>query len=414
MYKAHRHHNLFLSLIRILLGLVFIFSGFVKGVDPWGTAIKLGEYFNAFHMEWLKGAEYGLSIALSAVETWLGLLLVFNLSQKFASFSVMVFMLCFTGLTLFIALTNPVSDCGCFGDAIKLTNWQTFYKNIVLLPLSVILYWRIRREFGQHPVPLPWINIVLLVLAILPGVTSLRYLPLIDFLPYKVGVNIAESMSIPTDKPQGEYKTTLIYKNLQTGETREFEVSDTTWQNAELWEFVDSRSEEITAGYVPPIADFVIFDQTQDMTAGILSENEIFLFVADRIDGIDAKDAARIKSAAQFARQNGIRTACLTTSPLEQCGRLQSLTGMEIPCYNIDATTLKTLIRAHKGLVILNRGTIIAKMNLRDVPDFGKAGSNSALGYVFTADRQQNETGFVTIWSILILVVLVIRYKCKK
>jgi uncharacterized membrane protein YphA (DoxX/SURF4 family) len=402
MYTNRRKKNtpVVITLIRIVLALVFIASGFLKGVDPWGGAIKMNEYFTAFGMEWLAGARYVLAIVQSAFEMWLGFLLLFNQMRVFSRFFTMLFMIFFTGLTLITALTNPVSDCGCFGDAIKLTNWETFIKNAVLLPLSIVLFAHTRRE---NPAAPRWGAIAItLGMSLAPGLWAMRALPWIDFLPYKVGVNLPAQTTVPPEL-QGESKTTVIYRNRESGAEQEFEVSDTTWYDATRWEFVDTRTVVLSKGVPPPISGFAIFDGERDATAELLNEEEVFLLVADRLEEVTPAWAERFGRTARFAAAHGIRAVCLTTSSLDGVESFQRKIGAVLPGYNIDATTLKTMLRAHNGLVILRKGTIIAKKNLRQVPDLDQAGYDSGLEYVLDRERRTGERAAVVIYAILII-----------
>ncbi|MDR0953802.1 MAG: DoxX family protein [Rikenellaceae bacterium] len=395
-----------IHLVRIVLAVVFIASGFLKGVDPWSGAIKMGEYFSAFGMEWLDGVRFPLAIGQAAFEMWLGLMLLFNLWRTFTRFFVLLFMVFFTGLTLFIALTNPVSDCGCFGDAIPLTNWQTFFKNLVLLPLSILLFAHIRREIVTRPIRSRYgIVAILAVLALWPGLRGLRSLPAIDFLPYKVGANLPSKIVVaPEDR--GESHTTLIYRDRASGQEQEFEVSDTTWYDTLRWEFVDTRTVVLSEGKEPEINNFVLFNAQQDMTDWVLTRQEVFLLVADRLEEVDERTAERFARVGRFAEQNNIPVVCLTISSLEKEAEFQQKIGLPIPCLNVDATTLKTMLRAHRGMILLERGTIIAKMNLRQMPDFEKAGVHSGLEYVAAKGRAGGEKLFIAGYLLLILGLL--------
>lgn len=401
-----------ITAIRIVLALVFIASGFLKGVDPWGSAIKINEYLTAFGMEWLSGMRYVLAIAQSAFEMWLGLMLLFNQWRGFTRLFVLIFMVCFTLLTLIIALANPISDCGCFGDAIPLTNWQTFFKNVVLLPLSIILFLHTRKEIVTDA-PRYGLILLLLALALFPNLHAMWSLPGIDFLPYKVGANIPSKVYVaPEDR--GESHTTLIYRERETGQEHEFEVSDTTWYDSERWEFVDTRTVVLSEGKTPEITNFMIFGREEDVTEEVLLAEEVFILVADRLEEVDTKAAERFARTARFASDKGIRTICLTTSPLEQEANFQQRIGVPVPCYNIDATTLKTMIRAHRGLIILERGTVLAKMNLRRVPDFGKKEVDSGLEYILSHYRAGGEKTYVLIYILILAGLLVSgRNRCK-
>ena len=414
MYNSRKREiPAWITLIRIVLGVVFIASGFLKGVDPWGTAIKSNEYLVAFGMEWLSDTAYILAILQCAFEMWLGLLLLFNQLRSFTRFFTLLFMLFFTVLTLIIALTDPVSDCGCFGDAIKLTNWETFIKNLILLPLSVILFLHMRREIVTDR-PRGGIITTTLLLALFPSLSATYSLPWIDFLPYEAGANIPSKMYVaPQDR--GVTHTTLLYKDLETEDIQEFELTDTTWYDTTRWEFVDTRVVELSKGKEPEITNFVIFNQTDDLTDEILSEDEVFILVADRLEDISERQARRLGRIAQWTREKGIRTICLTTSSLNNVSKFHQAIGVSVPCYNIDATTLKTMLRAHYGLVVLARGTIIAKKNVQQIPNFEKAGVDSGLEFVLKRLYRNNEKTFIIIYTLLILGLLLGKhYTCKR
>ena len=405
MYNNRRQKEppIGITLIRIILALVFITSGFLKGVDPWGGAIKMNDYFSAFGMSWLAGSQWVLSIAQAAFEMWLGLMLLFNQWRAFTRFFVLLFMLFFTGLTLIIALTNPVTDCGCFGEAIKLTNWQTFYKNVVLLPLSLILFWHTKQEMPTDRTRYGTI-LALAVLALLPNLCAMRSLPWIDFLPYKVGANLPSKVYVaPEDR--GESHTTLIYKDLLNGGEREFEVGDTTWYDTARWEFVDTRTVVLSEGKEPEINNFLIFNSSEEITDEVLSVGEVFILVADRLEDVDAKAAERFGRIARFTAGHDIRTIALTTGSLDGEAAFGQAIGYPVPVYNIDATTLKSMLRAHQGLIILNKGTVSAKMNLRQTPDFEALGVGSGLEYVLTKYRTNNEMAWGVIYALILIAL---------
>ena len=204
---------MFKQIARILLGLTFVFSGFVKGIDPWGSAYKFTDYFNAFQMPWLTNLAFALGILLAAAEFFLGVAFIFNFFIRVTSWLMLAFMLFFTSLTFVLALTNPVTDCGCFGDALVITNWQTFYKNIVLLALSIFVFMQ-RKNFQSKSGPLLSIAFsgMTMVVYFYLVAYSYNHLPIIDFSPYKVGVNIPKAMSIPEGAPKAIYETILFTK----------------------------------------------------------------------------------------------------------------------------------------------------------------------------------------------------------
>ncbi|MCC8088516.1 MAG: DoxX protein [Rikenellaceae bacterium] len=410
---SSRKRPVVINLLRIIFAAVFIFSGFVKAVDPWGTAIKLGEYFSVFGMEWLSGARMFLSIFLSSVELLLGLLLLFNIRVKTVSFFVSAFMLIFTVITLISAVTDPVSDCGCFGEAVKLTNWQTFYKNIVLLPLSVIMFLSLVRENKKRKCNTDIIFVVLLAgISVYPAIDSYRHLPKIDFLPFKTGTNIRQGMAIPEGASAGDYKTLLTYRNIETDQLHDFTLEDTTWYDNTVWEFVDSRSEEIEKGYTPEIGDFSVFSGSRNITADILNDQgEVYLFVFQNPLDIKKTDAERIKKTIDFALRSSDRMIYVTSSSVNNA--VLARYGIDIEGYNMDATTIKMLLRAHDGLVVLNKGTILAKWNIRDIPDFGN--SVSAAAFIIQEKRLNTQINFIVYLSLSVLLLLILYYRsCRR
>ena len=225
--------NWWVNICRFLCAAVFLFSGFVKAVDPVGTQIKFQDYLAVVGMEntipdmlLLFGA-----IGLAMFEFVLGIYFLFGIRRKFATVLLLLFMLVMTPLTLYLAIADPVEDCGCFGDAVKLTNWQTFYKNLVLLVCAVSLYrWSLRMLRFLTESTQWLVSLFSIVYILVTSIYSLRYLPIYDFRPYKVGVNIAKDMEIPEGAPRAEYETTFFLE--KNGKVEEFTLEnypDSTW-----------------------------------------------------------------------------------------------------------------------------------------------------------------------------------------
>ena len=366
-----KKHALWPALSRWIVALVFIFSGFVKGVDPWGTAIKLGEYLRAFSMDWLVGAQFALSILLSVTEMTIGLCLLFRVRERGAARLALLFMGFFTVLTLVLALWNPVADCGCFGDAVKLTNWQTFYKNILLSAFALLLWRGVHHERHGHDRQRSIVENSMVFFFLLfssgVGIYSMRHLPLVDFLPFKVGANIPAQLA----SAGGDVTTTLVYRDRLSGELREFALQDTSWYDTLRWEYVDTRIEERMPSRRPAIADFSVFDSDGDhATALLASPREVFLIVMTRTEeGLRDGCRERMEEVVRYAARHGYPAVCVTTSPLPE-GGLIALGERGVPVYNIDPTTLNTMIRARTGLVLLKEGIVLGKWNCRDIPRF--------------------------------------------
>lgn len=231
--RKSRAFKLLANVCRLILACTFIVSGFTKVIDPWGTAMKVNEYLSIYGMESLQGASMAFSIWLCGAEMMMGCMLLFKVRIRLISIFAVLSMLFFTALTLLSATVIPVEDCGCFGEALKLTPWETFYKNLALLPMALVVWWRYRPDkiFAFNPLEIV-LTVTFFFLTMYLGYYCYRHLPLIDFLPYKVGVNIWEGMHAPVVEP-GETETVLVYRNIETGKLREFSLDDTAWQDAE-------------------------------------------------------------------------------------------------------------------------------------------------------------------------------------
>lgn len=242
--RKTRVFKLIANVCRLILACTFILSGFTKVIDPWGTAMKVNEYLSIYGVESLQPASMAFSIWLCGAELMMGCMLLFKVRIRLISIFAVLSMLFFTALTLLSATLIPVEDCGCFGEALKLTPWQTFFKNLALLPMAFVVWWRYRPDkiFAFNALEIV-LTVTFFFLSMYLGYYCYRHLPLIDFLPYKVGVNIWEGMHAPAVEP-GETETVLVYRNLETGKLHEFSLEDTAWQDAGKWEWVDTRTTE--------------------------------------------------------------------------------------------------------------------------------------------------------------------------
>lgn len=387
-----------ISGLRLLLALVFIFSGFVKLVDPWGTAIKLGEYFQVFGFGWLGGTTYFFSIFQSGLEMLLGLALLFRLRERLAGLLVMLFMAFFTVLTFVIALWNPVSDCGCFGDAIKLTNWQTFYKNLILLPCAIAVWRYAVKHSDPRPVPAVrewWMLGACAFLSFGIGIYSLRYLPIIDFLPFRQGVHVPSAMK---GGDAGTSEAVLIYRDRMTSQNREFTLQDTVWYDTMRWEFVDTRFVEKSKAMTPAILEFSVFDKEQNLTASLLSaEREYFVITVTDPALLSGVCSGRLAKVAEYAQANDYPVIAVTSALLAPDDRLKLSGGVSVPLYNIDALTLKTMIRTRAGLVVFKEGVILGKWTCHNLPRFEPGTNPVALSLLTERTAARRERGVVAI-----------------
>ena len=361
---------------RTLLGLTFIFSGFVKAVDPQGTVYKIEDYLNAFggFFTNLVPAAPEAAILLILFEFVLGVLLFLGVWNKQCPWLALLMMLVMTPLTLYLAIANPVTDCGCFGDAIHLSNWATFWKNVVLLVLAIALLLTKDYLFSTWRKPLD----LLIFCAAFVGCSglmayALTHLPPIDFRPYKIGNNIPELMTvdIPEDAPMDEYEYTFIYE--KNGEQREFTL-DNYPKDDSIWTFVDQRSRLVKKGYEapqPPIHDFVLTlndeeGNVYDMTDEILELDRVVLAIMYKLETADRKQVAKLNRLYLDALQADVPFYALTGSGEREIDIWRQETGAEYPILSCDGITLKTIVRANPGVVVLSQGTVIDKYNLRN------------------------------------------------
>jgi len=355
------------NISRLIVGVVLIFSGFVKGIDPLGSAYKFQDYFAAFGLEFLDPLAMTLGVLLSTFEFVLGAALVLNIRMRVTSWVVLIFMGFFTLLTFYLALANPVHDCGCFGDAIVMTNWETFWKNMVIMALVAIMFLQRRHFKGIYSRVQQWgllASTTLIMLAF--TFYSYHHLPVFDFRPYNAGTHIPSKMEIPEDAPQPEYKTILKYK--KDGEIREFTVDslpDSTWQ------WVETENIQISEGYTPPIEGFnITTPEGSDITDIVLNQEDYtFLLIAYDLEKANRSDLEEIKKLSGLCRNsNHCQFIALTASPESDIHTFREATGVEFPFYHTDEITLKTIIRANPGLMLIKEGTILEKWHHNDVP----------------------------------------------
>jgi len=358
-------------LIRLVPGLVFVFSGFVKAVDPLGSAYKFTDYFEAFHLDFLSPLSLPLAFVLSSLEMLIGLALLMNYGRKFVAWALLLFMSFFTLLTLVLALTDPVSDCGCFGDALILSNWATFIKNLILLPFAMFVF-ADRKRPEQHTFFLGqgFAMLTLFLLAVGLSWYSYRHLPVLDFRPYSVGSNIPEKSMIPPDAPVDQYETTLFYLNKQTGEVKEFTLENYPGDTA-IWAFSDAQSRLLSKGYEPPIHDFEITDPDGiNLSDEILgSSDPVLLMLAYDLSKSDVsvlKKAAAWSDLARFG--SGLRFYAVTASPGLVIETITMENQLPYSFCSADEIMLKTVVRSNPGFVLIRDGIILGKWAGRDFP----------------------------------------------
>lgn len=353
---------------RIIAGSVFIFSGTVKAIDPLGSAYKFHDYFQAFQLDFLQFLSLPLAILLCTAEFITGFSVLTGFRQKAGIWGISIFIFLFTPLTLFLALTNPVSDCGCFGDAIHLTNWQTFWKNVVLLILIIVLFSG-RKKCRQIMKPVTeWIIITSVsILFVFFSLLNLILLPAIDFLPYSINSNIREKMIIPDGAPLDQYSTTFIYE--KEGIRKEFTINDYP-ANDTSWKFADQKSILVKKGYQPPIHDFsVTTKNNENITDSVLNyKGYCLLLISTKLEDANPKHLKKGFETGKEFISNRIRFYVLTASGSDEIRNYEE--GLNI-C-TTDETTLKTMVRSNPGFMLLRNGTIIGKWSWANLPEKNK------------------------------------------
>ncbi len=391
------------NIARILLGIVFIYSGFVKGIDPLGSTYKFIDYFTAFGLSGLSPTAFPLAVLQNALEFTIGVTLVLGLRMKETGWGVLLFMGFYTPLTFVLALTNPVTDCGCFGDALVLTNWQTFYKNVVLLLLALIVF-LYRKKYRPSYLPVAeWIWVTFIAVIIIGiSVYCYRHLPLFDFRPYHIGADIPQGMTVPEGKPTDEFETTLVYE--KDGLVKEFTEHDYPW-NDTAWVWKETKSVLIKKGYEPPIHDFSITTPDgNDITDDVLAfDDYVFLLIARRLDDSNRQALDKAVEIADFCKEHGYRFYCLTSSPQSRIEPLKSALGLTYDFCFTDEITLKTIVRANPGLVLLQKGTVLNKWHYNDMPD-ASALSPNLLSYSLKAQVAKSDDRLIT--GLLLVFVL--------
>lgn len=397
------------NLCRIIVALTFIFSGFVKAIDPIGLQYKLQDYLGAigipgFLPDWMLLI---MAVLLAAIEFCMGIFLLFAIQRRLISKLIVVFMSIMTLITVWLVVANPVKDCGCFGDALHLTNTETLVKNIILLGCSIVIMQRPLAMFRFISESNQWIviNYTIVFIFVSSGL-SLYYLPLFDFRPYRIGTNIPRGMEIPKDAEQPLFETTFIME--KGGQRKEFTLND---YPDSTWKFIDSKTVQVKEGYIPPIHDFSIADRKtgKDLTDSVLRhKGYTFLLIAPYLERADDSNFGDIDQLYEYAQTYNIPFYCLTASTAKAIQRWRDITGAEYPFCITDETTLKTIVRSNPGLLLLKDGTIINKWSHNQLPNGAKLSlpiTQSALGKM-PQDSVPGKILEIILWFILPLTLL--------
>ena len=408
--KKHIIKLVWVNPCRFLLATLFIFSGFVKAVDPLGSFYKIQDYLAAFGIiSWFPTyLPLLFAIILSSAEFCVGVFLFFGVRRKIASTLALLLMSVMTPLTLYLALANPVSDCGCFGDAWVLTNWQTFGKNIVLLIAAIAVFRERKLMFRFVTLKIEWmVSLYTLLFVFALSFYCLEYLPVLDFRPYKIGADIKAGMEIPEGAKPSVFESRFVLE--KDGRQQEFTLDnypDSTWT------FVETRTVLKEKGYEPPIHDFsmISLGTGEDITDSVLTDKGYtFLLVAHRIEEADDSNIDLINEIYDYSVEHGYGFYALTSSPDEEIEMWRERTGAEYPFCQMDDITLKTIIRSNPGLLLIKDGTILNKWSDNQLPD--EYVLNDSLDKLELGQQKQENKlhtiGYVLLWFIVPLTLVV-------
>lgn len=353
------------NVLRFAVAATFIFSGVVKLIDPHGTEYKIEDYAAAFHLSGLLPALLPLllSVLVSVLEFTIGVFLLFGIRLR-TTFGIMtIFLSLFTPLTLYLAIANPVPDCGCFGDALVLTHWQTFCKNIILLLATLVVWMRRNSVFRMISESTQWLlSLYTWVFALCFAGYNLYRLPVIDFRPYRVGVDLRTQYE---EMGKARYETFFIMS--KEGETREFSLDnypDTTWTLIDTRTVVAGGEDDGLGGF-----QVISMETGEDLTEVILQDSGyVFLLVAPYLEKADDGVMDRILEISEYSREYGYPLYCLTASEDNQVDVWRDVTGADYDFLQADATVLKTMVRSNPGLILLHDGKVVGKWPSSDLP----------------------------------------------
>ncbi|MBN2173532.1 MAG: DoxX family protein [Bacteroidales bacterium] len=362
-YYSNRFGSTIVTICRVIIGLLFIFSGTVKGIDPVGTAYRIEDYFIAYGTDWANSLAMPLSVLLNATEFIIGVMLLFNIKMKLTSWLVMLMMAVFTFVTINDALYNPVPDCGCFGDAIILSNWQTLYKNLVLDALVLVVFFTRNSSKRTFKPVVEWAIFLVFGLAfIFFEIYNIRHLPVVDFRNWKVGNKMVVENPLPL-------KYYLKYRNKETGEEKEYISPDYPYHDSvwlSKWEFVSQRIENPN----PKLHDLYIENLDGiDVTEQVIQNTDLqFILVS-----YDLKEGnwEKIDDVRQFIKscdEDDHSFVVLTASFREDIDEFEQGHALNTDYCHADDIVLMSMIRSNPGLILMRDGVVLGKWHYNDFP----------------------------------------------
>ena len=380
MIKETNTNSVIRIIARWFVGVVFLFSSFVKGVDPMGTAFKVEEYMTAWSFggitfDWALPLAPILSMALITMEFLVGVLMITGSFRKLGAWILLLMMAFFTVTTLYDAITNKVSDCGCFGDAIKLTNWQTFWKNIVLDVPTIFIFltrrWPRKKSLERDTI----VSIAAIAAMLVFGIYNIKNEPVIDFRPWKVGNTMIKNLDAgleTTNQVTYKNKATGEYKTMDSKELMDCYASDPEWGDKWEWvgtstispyEIIDPKNDSIVSF---PVSDADGEDYTFDLIGAV--DGPVIICTIHHIDDVNEQGVKAIAEAKQLAIDRDLRFAVLSCA--EQSELLQFLYGntlMDVEYYFGDDKAIEAMMRSNPGFVVMHNATVKGKWHYRNI-----------------------------------------------
>ncbi len=351
---------------RIFVGVLFIISGLIKLNDPVGFSFKLGDYFapEVLNLPFLEPYALVIAVLVVILEVLLGVMLIVGYAKKFTLWSLLLMIVFFTFLTFYSAYFNKVTDCGCFGDALKLTPWESFSKDVVLLVLILVLYKGSRyiQPFFSKGVRSITVFISL-ILCLWLGLHVLEHLPVIDFRAYKVGTNITKGMQTPADAPRAVYQYNWSFDVDGQQKTVINRGEDPKIDGTLL----GVETSVLQKGYEPPIHDFSIERDGTDYTTQMLEEEHLLVVIAYNLNVAQNDGFIAIKEATDTALEKGYTVIGISASSTPETEKLAAKYDLDFKFYFCDMTALKTIIRSNPSIMSLEKGTILQKLHFNDV-----------------------------------------------
>ncbi|GAB6013217.1 BT_3928 family protein [Viscerimonas tarda] len=413
MNKKDIARKVLVELSRLLLGITFTFSGFVKAVDPYGSSYKIQDYISIFGFDSLLFIALPVAILLCVLEFSVGIFMLLGIYRKWNSRVVLLIMSFMTPFTLYLAITNPVSDCGCFGDAWIITNWQTFFKNILLLAAAITAFIYHQKIQNFYTGKFYWlIALFVFTFATVFSLINCYFEPVFDFRPYKIGADLPKLINVDESK-RDVYENVFVYE--KEGVQKEFTEDNYPWQDT-TWVFVDRINKLIKEGEKPAITDFIVnrlyfnaeksaIESEENITSEILEdENYVFLMIAYSLPKMRESAITKLEDVKNYANDHNYKFYCLSSSTKDEIveWEKENLTGFDF-CFT-DERALKTMMRTNPGLMLLKNGVIINKWSPAKAP-VEKSLTKPLEELSYSRIPDMKKTNRETIWETLALLI---------